>query len=340
MSGKDLAERAAKFRDMVARRDEGFSQGGRELFDLLLKPAIRQLDNKSSWTIVPDSFLWLVPFQALQPDGRPRVVERHAISYAPSLTALHELRKPRVMRMGPSKLLAFANPAISRQRKERIKLGQPEVNLDPSPEGENEVRALRQLYSAAGSEIYLGAQAREATAKRRAGDFNALHFATPATLNDLSPMYSHVALADSDAGGLEDGLLEAWEIMRLGLRAELAVLSASQASDWRDEFGSGLIGLTWALFVAGCPTTVVGEWKVDSPSNTELMLEFHRLLQPTSRAQNGFGARRGRGPAPSGLRPRISKAEALRRASLKLMQNSHYSHPFFWAGYAVVGDGR
>ena len=41
----------------------------------------------------------------------------------------------------------------------------------------------------------------------------------------------------------------------------------------------GVIGLTWALFVAGSPTTVVSQWKVESASTTALMLEFHRNLQ-------------------------------------------------------------
>jgi CHAT domain-containing protein len=327
LSGKDLAERAAKFRDLIARRDESVVRGGRELFDLLLKPASEQLDDRQSWTIVPDSLLWQIPFQALQSADARYLVESHAISYASSLTALLEMRKPRVERAAPAKLLAFANPLISKQTAERVKLANAEEKLDPSPETENEVRALRQLYATAESEIYLGAQAREENAKRRATDFKTLHFAAPATLNDVSPMYSHIALSDSSENGREDGLLEAWEIMRLNLRAELAILSASETSEGRVESGNGLMGLTWALFLAGCPTTVVSEWKADSPSNTELMLEFHRRLRFAT------GAR-------ANQQPRMSKAEALQQAALKLMQNSQYRHPFYWARFAVMGDGR
>jgi hypothetical protein len=39
-----------------------------------------------------------------------------------------------------------------------------------------------------------------------------------------------------------------------------------------------MIGLSRAFFVAGCPTTVASQWKVDSSSTTELMLSFHRNL--------------------------------------------------------------
>jgi len=77
--------------------------------------------------------------------------------------------------------------------------------------------------------------------------------------------------------------------------------------------------MSWAFFAAGCPTTVVSQWSVESQSTTELMIEFHRNLLS---------------------RPGISKAEALRQASLKLLKTEKYRHPFYWAGFIVMGDGR
>jgi CHAT domain-containing protein len=119
-------------------------------------------------------------------------------------------------------------------------------------------------------------------------------------------------------------LLEAWEILNLDLKADLAVLSACETARGRIGAGEGMIGLTWALFVAGVPTTVVSQWKVRSDSTAELMVEFHRLLQ----ARDAKGA------------PRLSRAEALRQAALKLLNSSQYRHPFFWAGFVLVGDWR
>jgi CHAT domain-containing protein len=52
------------------------------------------------------------------------------------------------------------------------------------------------------------------------------------------------------------------------------------------------------------------------------MVEFHRNLL-------GAGKRT----------PRLSKAEALRRASLSLLGNGRYGHPFYWAGFVLIGDG-
>jgi CHAT domain-containing protein len=36
---------------------------------------------------------------------------------------------------------------------------------------------------------------------------------------------------------------------------------------------------------------------------------------------------------------KVSKAEALRRASLKVMKMPGFSHPSYWAGFVIVGDG-
>jgi len=32
------------------------------------------------------------------------------------------------------------------------------------------------------------------------------------------------------------------------------------------------------------------------------------------------------------------KAESMRRAALKLLKTKRYSHPFYWAGFVVVGN--
>jgi CHAT domain-containing protein len=74
------------------------------------------------------------------------------------------------------------------------------------------------------------------------------------------------------------GLLEAREIMALNLTADVAILSACDTARGRISCGEGVMGITWALFVAGCPRTVVSQWSVESQSTSELMIEFHRAL--------------------------------------------------------------
>jgi CHAT domain-containing protein len=113
-------------------------------------------------------------------------------------------------------------------------------------------------------------------------------------------------------------------MMDLDLKAETVVLSACETARGRVGAGEGLIGMTWALFVAGSPTTVVSQWQVDSASTTVLMLEFHRnLKQAMSSDQSG-----------------ARKAEALRQAELKLLRSKEFRHPLYWAGFVLIGDGR
>jgi CHAT domain-containing protein len=175
------------------------------------------------------------------------------------------------------------------------------------------------LYGGARSKVYIGAEAREDRLKAEAAQARVIHFATHGILNDASPMYSHLALAQGDKN--EDGLLEAWELMQMDLKADLAVLSACETARGRFGAGEGVIGLTWALFIAGVPSTVVSQWKVESNSTRDLMLDFHRSLRAMSS-----------NPAP--------KAEALRQAALKVMKNPQTGHPFYWAGFVLVGAGR
>jgi CHAT domain-containing protein len=41
-----------------------------------------------------------------------------------------------------------------------------------------------------------------------------------------------------------------------------------------------------------------------------------------------------------GLKKGATKSEAMRQAAMKLMANKKYDHPFYWAAFIVVGDGR
>ncbi len=171
------------------------------------------------------------------------------------------------------------------------------------------------------SKIYIGADAREDRLKGEAGRAGILHFATHGTMNNASPMYSHLVLAQGDTN--EDGLLETSEVRQLDLKAELALLSACETARGRVGAGEGMIGLSWAMFIAGVPATVVSQLQVESASKRDLMLNFDSQLSMQSVA----------------AKIQMTKAEALWHAFLKLMKNPETSHPFYWAGFVLVGDG-
>jgi len=325
----ELAKQTESFRGQLAGRDLGFRDSAHKLYDLLLKPAQGLLRGKSSLVIAPDGTLWALPFQALMAGDNRYVIERSAVSYVPSLTVLREMKAHRGKHQAGRQaetagyaLLALGNPAIGKETIERAALALRDEKLGPLPEAEKEVKALGQLYGGARSKVYVGAEAREDRLKTEATRARVIHFATHGILNDASPMYSHLVLAQGDSN--EDGLLEAWELMQMDLRADLAVLSACETARGRFGAGEGIIGLTWALFIAGVPSTVVSQWKVESASARDLMLGFHRGLIA----------------APSVKTAEPTKAEALRQAALKLMKNPQTGHPFYWAGFVLVGDAR
>jgi CHAT domain-containing protein len=305
---KDLAQKTEDLRVRLAKGDLDFARAAQDLYNLLLKPAEAQLKNKINLIIVPDAALWDLPFQALQTAPNKYLIETTALSYAPSLTALSEMsKKNKGKKFDEATLLAFGNPTVFMSE-----------SLEPLPEAERLVTVLGKVYVTNRSKIFVGSEAREETAKLETPKYRIVQFAAHGILNDVSPMYSHIVLAQKAENPAEDGLLEAWEMKDLNLNTDLVILSACETARGRVSSGEGVIGMSWALFIAGAPTTVASQWKVESSSTTELMLEFHRqLLQGKN----------------------ISKAEALRRASLKLMKIPNYKHPSYWAGFVMVGDG-
>jgi tetratricopeptide (TPR) repeat protein len=308
----ELASRVAKFREAIKGQSEQTSQIARELFDLLLRPAVAQLDGKDSLVIVPDSVLWDLPFQALQPSENRYLIEDSAIAYAPSLAALRDMtrwRAPQISRA--TQLLALGNPVISKETTERAKLLGQNKNFNTSPGVEGELLALSQIYGEGQSRIYTEADASEERIKSESENSSVLHLAALMLLNDASPLFSSALLAQSK----EDGLLQAREILTLNLKADLVVVPVCEATQTSGSDGSGVTVLAWSWFVAGSSATVFSQWK-DESGASEFVLEFHRHLKE-----------------------RLAPAQALRLAAIKMLKGES-SHPFYWSRLIVVGAGK
>jgi len=326
----ELGKATESFREQVATRDLTFETSARRLYDQLVKPAEKQLRGINKLIIVPDGQLWDLPFQALLRD-EDYVLDDFVVSYAPSLSVLREMKTkgskahektPETQRSSTKfvpDLLALGNPELNVNEVAKLSLLRAE-DFGPIQSSETEVNTLGQLYGRHRSKILVGKLATEEEAKGEAEKYRLLHFATHAVLDDRNPMYSRIMLSRDEQR--EDGMLEAWELMKMNLSAEMVVLSACQTARGRVGAGEGVIGMSWALFVAGSPTVVVSQWKVDSDRTSELMIDFHRNLV------------RG-----TGRRGAMTKAEALRLAALKL-RRGRYSHPFYWAGFVLIGNER
>jgi CHAT domain-containing protein len=90
----------------------------------------------------------------------------------------------------------------------------------------------------------------------------------------------------------------------------------SQRRRGETRVGEGLIGLAWSFMNAGARGVAVSQWKVGSNSTAELTTEFYRNLQRSAS---------------------LRKADALRQASLRLRRTPRTGHPFYWAGFVLIG---
>ena len=79
--------------------------------------------------------------------------------------------------------------------------------------------------------------------------------------------------------------------------------------------GEGVYGLRRALALAGAESQVVSLWNVGDSSTLALMEELYNELS------------RGTG-----------RAEALRRAKLRMLQHPQLAHPYYWAAFIPAGQ--
>jgi CHAT domain-containing protein len=316
MESGELARLSHDLRQRLAARDMEFAEPAARLYQALISPAREVLGAGRRVVLVPDGALWELPFQALRsPTGR-FLVEEVAVSYAPSLSVLRDMHAHHRTHGRPERdLLALANPESDAGARRHSTAALMSSTLEPLPEAEAQVRAIARLYDSGAAAVRVGLGANESWLKSEAPRYRVLHLATHGVLDDASPLYSQLVLSAPAVGDHDDGLLEAREILELNLSADLAVLSACETGRGRAGAGEGLIGMSWAFFVAGCPTTVASLWKVESSSTSRLMLAFHREL------------RRGQAPA-----------DALRLAELAQLRRPDQRHPFYWAGFVAVGD--
>jgi len=301
-----LAEAVKAFRAQLANRDPGYRGAARALYERVLGQSAA-LRNKKRLVIVPDGPLWEVPFQALvSPHGR-HLIEESTIFYAPSLSAAREMRAlPRAPADPSRTVLAFGAPAKSA------------VSLPVPPEASRELREVGRIYGEKIATVLLGDQADKPRWNAEAPNYRILHVATHGVLDNNNPLSSFLDL-NRLGSDMEDNVIAAREILKMSLRADMAVLSACEMALGEYRHGEGVIGMSWAFMIAGTPTTVVSQWKADSASTSELMVAFHKNL----RSHPDFSG----------------KADALRGAALELLQKPLYKHPFYWAGFVVIGDG-
>jgi CHAT domain-containing protein len=305
-----------------------FDEASALLYKQLIEPLLPHIAGKEL-IIVPHDVLHYLPFHALVGSDGRYLIEKYPIYYLSSASLLQFVKEKR--KAGGEKVLAFGNPD----------LGDPEKNLEFA-----ELEAMEVKAAYPKSSVYIRKEATEEKSKTLSANHDILHFATHAKLNEDDPLSSAVLLAREDR---EDGRLEVREIFGMDLKANLVVLSGCETGLGKLSTGDELVGLTRAFIYAGTPSVVASLWSVDDSSTAHLMASFYRNLKKMSKVEalrqaqleliRGEGrsdllARRGVGGI--GKLGETVKSEPRSQDPISIST----SHPYFWAPFILVGDGK
>ncbi|MEO6443715.1 MAG: CHAT domain-containing protein [Gemmatimonadaceae bacterium] len=237
----------------------------------ILAPLLDAIGPADRLVLVPDGPFHRVPFDALRlPDGQA-VVQRFAVSLAPSARLALEwwnAAPPRADRA----TLVFANPSLP------AAFGQ-----SPLPFAAAEGRAIGRLM--ARPTVLSGARASEHRLKNTSwADVGILHIATHADVADAGLSESAFYLA---AGGAEDGRVGVEEVSRLPLHGPLVVLSACRTLGGVIVNGEGVQGLSAPFLEAGARAVAATYWLISDRRVVPLMNAFYQQLargRPLARA--------------------------------------------------------
>jgi CHAT domain-containing protein len=173
-----------------------------------------------------------------------------------------------------------------------------------------EVASIGKLFPGR-SRVVSNTLARESDVKAAVRDYDIVHLSVHGKFNAAEPMLSYVALAP---GASDDGRLTAAEMFGLPLdNSRIVVLSACDTGRAEATHGNEVIGLVRALIYAGAGALVLSYWEVDSDATALWMRTFYEaaLTRPI--------------------------AEAARVALTRVKSDPAYSHPYYWAAFAMVG---
>lgn len=325
---KELSSLVKALRDTIftLEEKEKFREFSLSLYRHLIQPVLPHIGGKELM-IVPHDVLHYVPFHALlSPEGR-YLIERYPIYYLSSASLLQFTKEKRKAK--GDQVLALGNPD----------LGDPKMNLEFA---ELEAKEIRGLYPQ--STVLLRRDATEQKGKTLSPQHDIIHFATHAELREDDPLSSAILLAKD---GKEDGRLEVKEIFGMDLKAGLVVLSACETGLGKLSSGDELVGLTRAFIYAGTPSVVASLWKVEDSSTAALMASFYKNLKTMTKVEALRQAQLGliKGEASSDLLARrgiggIGKLGEMPSSEPPAPSMISTSHPYFWAPFILVGEGK
>lgn len=173
-----------------------------------------------------------------------------------------------------------------------------------APEIEREIESLRQRLPQAC--VVVGEGATKARLAEHGAGAALIHLSCHARFRSDDPSGSGIELAD--------GWLAVPEIAAMDLPTELLVLAGCGTGQVNVTGGGDVFGLISSFLEAGAANLVTSLWPVPDAHTAEHMALFYEALH--------------RGATPAG---------AMRTAALQV--RARHPHPFYWAGFVLIGAG-
>lgn len=327
------------------------------LYRELLGPLEALLKGKQHVVLSTSGHLARLPFAVLTqqpyrgaPAQAPWLIKDYAVSHVPSANGWLALKKLSATQHAKQTLMAWGDPifdiagnatpmAATQTRKimptrsldslSRNVMDASQLltysKIPPLPETRDEVMQLASILKAdPARDLKLGAQATRQSVldSSKAGalyDRRVVVFATHGLLAGDLPALNQPALAmAATADPAQSPLLTLEDVLGLKLNADWVVLSACNTAGADGRAEEALSGLARGFFYAGSRSLLVTHWAVES--NSAMLLTTRTFDAYINNAKLG-------------------RSQALRESMLHVMQNPQFSHPTYWAPYALVGEG-
>lgn len=314
---------------------------GAWLAERLLHPISDFISAYPRWIISPDSELAHLPFEAL-PWNAGRVIDQKQVSTTQSVS-IYVLGRESASGVKPAKLSSASRwlglgapdytelnrglqaettsaPRISGLRSVR-RQATLRSEFAPLPNAREELQLVAKSFQR--PTLIVGSAATEGRLRKldASGElarFQILHLAAHGIVNPKQPALSAIVLdADGTAGSDGDGFVTASEWTTLSLNSELIVLSACETGVGPTVSGEGVLGLPYALFVAGNRNAVLTLWPVADHATSVFMRQYFRRVAQGNSAS--------------------ASLSATKRDFAQGRFGTRYRDPFYWAPFVFVG---
>lgn len=326
----DLLDQLSSLREALSQKPgdepkewlEAFQQYTADAYGIyqqLLEPFLKYQD-VDELLIIPDGSLGYIPFGVLLTDEiakekepryahLPYLFKNRKISYEYAAAFLAH----RYPEKGSGKgLLGFA-PAY-RQAARASGLNTTRSNWEPLVYNQDEVQRIAEQMK---GKAFLGGAATKQRFLEEAPHYGILHLAMHGFINDRDPLYSGLVFSDkpypNDSAARV--FLHAYELYGLSLQAELAVLSACNTANGQFAEGEGIMSLARAFRYAGCPSILTSLWAADDRASIRMMEYFYKYVEKG-----------------------MEKHQALQKARNAYLGSTRRDHPYYWAGFVLIGD--